>query len=482
MPKDASSFELTLSGRPQRGAITQWLYEELRRAILEGRLRPGTRLPATRDFAGQYGVSRGTTVAVFEQLQAEGYLRSQTGAGTWVNERLPDERWRPVRPAAAPSVVRPGPLAGLASSGPARPFRIYEPAIAEFPAQVWTRLGRRRLRGFSSWLRAEHDACGYAPLRDAVADYLGSSRGVNCGAEQVVIVSGVQQALDLAARLLLKPGDPVWMEDPGYFGAAMAFRNARARIVPVPVDKEGLSVAAGVKLCARARAAYLTPGRQCPLGVTMPVERRLAALDWAKRAGAYLIEDDYDSEYRFEGRPVPALQGLDTEGRVIFTGTFNKLLFPWLRLGYVVLPHQLIEPFLGLRYGGELRCAGHDQAILCDFIVEGHLGRHIRRMRELYAARLGALLEGGQQYLTGLLRISGVRAGLYTTGMLENGLTSQEAESAAAAAGIETMGLHRFAVSRSDLRGLVLGFAAFEEREIRAGLARLARALEGGWR
>lgn len=480
MPKDASSFELTLSGRPNRGAITRWLYGELRRAIVDGRLGPGTRLPSTRDFANQYGVSRGTAVSVFEQLQAEGYIRCRTGAGAWVNEHLQGEDSRRTRPVTAPSVVRPEPLAGLASAGPARPFRMYEPAIREFPAHIWMRLARRRLRAFSSWLRAEYDACGYTPLREAIAGYLRSSRGVNCRADQIVIVSGVQQALDLVARLLLRPGDPVWMEDPGYFGAAMAFRNAGARVVPVPLDDDGLSVAAGVQLCSRARAAYLTPAHHCPLGTTMSLDRRLALLDWASRAGAFVIEDDYDSEYRFERRPIPALQGLDADANVIFTGTFNKVLFPWLRLGYVVLPHTLIEPFLALRYGSELRCAGLDQAVLCDFIVEGHLGRHIRRMRTLYAARLDALQEGGRRYLKGLVEISGVKAGLYSTAFLRNGMTSLQAESAATAAGIETMGLHRFTLNQPDLRGLVLGFAAFDERAIRNGLARLARALEAG--
>lgn len=477
MSKDASSFDLTLTSPPQRRAITRWLSDELRKAILQGRIRPGTRLPATRDFAQQYGVARGTVVNVFEQLQLEGYLRSRTGAGTWVNERLTNRHGS--RRALLPALVRPEPMTGLNCNGPARPFRVYQPAIEHFPVKVWTQLARRRLAAFSSWLRAEHDVGGFAPLREAIADYLGSSRGVRCVPGQIMIVSGVQQGLDLLARLLMKRGDPVWMEDPGYFGAIMAFRNAGARIIAVPVDEEGLSVSAGTQLCVRPRAVFLTPAHQFPMGMTMSLDLRLAVLDWTSRMGAVVIEDDYDSEYRFESRPVPALQGLDASSNVALIGSFNKVLFPWLRLGYIVLPPGLVEPFLALRCAIEFRCAGLDQAILCDFIVSGHLGRHIRRMRELYATRLAVLLEQSCRYLSGLLEVSPVRAGLYASAFLRNGMTSQEAEEAAAVHGWETMGFHRLTLARLDPRGLVLGFAAFDETSIRNGVIGLAKALEG---
>ncbi|MGC9951016.1 MAG: PLP-dependent aminotransferase family protein [Bryobacteraceae bacterium] len=477
MPKAASSLDLTLNERPAGVPLTRWLREELRQAILDGRLRPGARLPATRDFARQYGVSRGTTVTAFEQLQAEGYLRSQVGAGTFVDERLPQHRPAAKRP---PPVGRRllAPLTGLTLFHTARPFRCYEPALAEFPVDIWARIASRRLRQVSAALLAGSGARGYAPLREALAGYLGSSRGVNATADRIMIVSGVQQALDLLARLLIQPGDPVWMEDPGYFGATTAFRNAGARIVPVPVDEHGLSVSQGRRACRAAKGAYLTPAHQFPLGMTMPLERRLALLAWAREAGAFLIEDDYDSEYRFEGRPAPALQGLDKGGSAILVGSFNKLLFPALRLGYIVAPASLVDPLLALRFGTDHHAAGLDQAILCDFIVEGHLGRHIRRMRELYAARLAALQEGGRKYLKGLLEISRVQAGLYTAGFLRNGMTSREAEEAATRHNIESMGIDRFALRRTKVHGLVLGFAAFDEGRIRRGIQGLAAALE----
>jgi len=482
MPKTVSSLDLTINERPAHVALTRWLHEELRRAILDGRLRPATRLPATRDFARQYGVSRGTAVTVFEQLQAEGYLRSQVGAGTFVDERLPASPARAHGGAKRPPAVArrlPAPLTGLTFFHAARPFRCHEPAIAEFPVDIWARIASRRWRRVSASQLAGRDTRGYAPLRDALAAYLGASRGANCSADRIVMLSGVQQALDLLARLLLKPGEAVWMEDPGYFGATTAFRNAGARIVPVPVDEHGLSVAQGRRACRWAKGAYLTPAHQFPLGVSMPLERRLALLEWARETGAFLIEDDYDSEYRFEGRPAPVLQGLDKGGSVILVGSFNKLLFPSLRLGYIVAPPALIDPLLAFRFGTDQHASGLDQAILCDFIVEGHLGRHIRRMRDLYGGRLAALQDGGRKYLKGLLEISRIQAGLYTAGFLQNGMTSREAEEAAAAHQIESMGIDRFTLRRTGVDGLVLGFGAFDENQIRRGLTGLAAALEG---
>jgi GntR family transcriptional regulator/MocR family aminotransferase len=477
VPKDANSFDLALNERPRQTSLTHWLYEELRRAILERRLPPGTRLPATRDFAHQYNVSRGTAVTAFEQLQAEGYLVGKVGAGTWVNERLP-EHLLDTTMAQARAKRLPGPVSQWAISRPARPFRAYEPALSEFPIEIWARVAGRRLRRATATILAGDDLRGYGPLREAVAAYLGSSRGVNCSLDQIVIMSGVQQGLDLLARFLVKPGEAVWMEDPGYFGATAAFRNAGARIIPVPVDEHGLMVAKGKQICNHAKAAYLTPAHQFPLGMTMPLVRRLEVLAWARETGAFLIEYDYDSEYRFEGPPVPALQGLDQSGSVILLGTFNKVLFPSVRLGYMVLPPPLVDSLLAFRLGTDIHPSGLDQAILCDFIVEGHFGRHIRRMRELYAKRLGALQHGARKYLAGILDVPPVQAGLNTVGFLRNGISSRHAEAAALAHGIEAIALSRFALKRTDVQGLLLGFAAFDERKIHRGIVNLAAALE----
>jgi GntR family transcriptional regulator / MocR family aminotransferase len=248
-------------------------------------------------------------------------------------------------------------------------------------------------------------------------------------------------------------------------------------MIAVPVDEEGLSVSAGMKICPNAKGVYLTPAHQFPLGVTMSLERRMAILNWASSTGAFVIEDDYDSEYRFKGQPVPALQSLDNHSNVIFIGSFSKTLFSSLRLGYVVLPPSLVDFFLAFRYRTDFRNSTIDQLVLCDFIVDGHLARHLRRMRSLYARRLEALIEGGKQYLSGLLELSDVRAGLYTIGFLKNGMTSRRAEKLAADQGIEALAVDRFTLKRPDPKALLLGFAAYDEATIRRGLIRLAKAL-----
>jgi GntR family transcriptional regulator/MocR family aminotransferase len=484
MPKSISSFELTLDSRPQHQTLTSWLYAQLRLAIIEGRLRTGSRLPASRDFASQYGLSRGTVVSVFERLQAEGYVSCRVGSGTRVNRVAPVD---PVRTTnSKPPVyirrvisdyVRPKPWIGLTARWGIRAFSLGHPAIAEFPAELWGSIAGRRVRTFRSWLETQDEGRGYRPLRQAISDYLSSSRGVRCSADQVIVVSGVQQALDLLARLLLKQGDPVWMEDPGYFGATIALANAGAQIVPVPLDGWGLSVSAGLRTCRHAKGAYVTPAHQFPLGMTMSLERRMSLLKWASDTGAFIIEDDYDSEYRFEGRPIATLQSLDRNSTVIFIGSFNKLLFPSLRIGYVVLPPSLVDHFLAFRYRTDFHNLSADQAVLCDFIADGHLGRHLRRMRDLYASRLAALSDGSKRFLKGLLEISDVRAGLYTTGLLKNGMTSWQAEKAAATRDVEVMALDRYTFKSPDPKGVLLGFAAFDEGMIRAGLIKLAAAL-----
>ncbi|HEV2133483.1 MAG TPA: PLP-dependent aminotransferase family protein [Terracidiphilus sp.] len=445
--------------------------------MLDGRLAPGARLPASRDFVRQYELSRGTVVSVLERLQAEGFIISRVGFGTWVNRV---EAPRPARQATTtPEYIRrvisiyrrrPQPWVDVAFVGEIRPFRIGVPDLNQFPSAVWGRIASARSRNFGSWLKKEADRRGYRPLRDAIAEYLRTSRGVRCNAEQIVLVSGIQQALDLLARLLLEEGDSIWMEDPGYFGARIAFDNVGARITAVPVNDEGLSVSAGIKICPDAKGAYVTPAHQFPLGVTMSLERRIALLSWA-------AQDDYDSEYRFEGPPVPALQSLDNHSSVIFIGSFSKTLFPALRVGYVVLPAPLIDLFVGLRYRTDFRNSSFDQAVLCDFIVDGHLGRHLRRMRNLYAERLAALMEGARQHLNGLLEISNVSAGLYTIGYLKNEMTSRQAEKLAAAQGIEVLAVDRCALRRPDPKALLLGFGGFDEFAIRRGLNRLRRAL-----
>jgi GntR family transcriptional regulator / MocR family aminotransferase len=474
--KQRKTADIALTLRPAGTTLARWLYDELRRAVLDGRLSKGAPIPSTRELSVQYGISRRTAVSVFEQLHSEGYLVSRTGSGTRVNDILPEDFLemrpsRPVRERKSESDIPP------LFRRPARPFRAIEPALNEFPIELWSQIASRRMRKLSTALLAGGEIAGHRPLREAIASYLGSSRGVNCTADQVVIVSGTQQSLDLIARLLIRSGDPVWVEDPCYSGAAHVFREAGARLIPIRVDKEGMDPELGRAQCPRARLAYVTPAHQFPLGSTMSLERRLALLNWARDVDAVIIEDDYDSEFRFAGQPVPALQGLDRYGSVIYLGTFNKVLFTSLRLGYMVVPESLLDRMLAFRMNVDRFPAALPQAILCDFLAEGHFARHLRRMRELYASRFGAFQSDIRRYLGDMLHTPDIQAGLNTPVYLTNGLSSKRAETLASENNVETIALDRFSVRRRDIRGLLVGFAAFDEREIRRGVLALASAL-----
>ena len=487
MTKRTATLAFPLPPRDPDVPAYRWLYGAIRDAILQGRLAPGTRLPATRDLANQYGLARGTILSAFDQLRAEGYLRARVGAGTFVSDVLPDEllhaRQAPQRSRrsnTAPMRRRLSKFAqraerlGRFPDGPVRAFRLNQPALDLFPATLWAQLAGRRMRRASVSLLLDCDAMGWRPLREAVAGYLTTARGVLCEPGQVAIVSGAQEALDLMARVFVDPGDAVCMEDPGYQGAARVFEAHSARVVPLPVDAEGMSVPPSD---GDIRVAYVTPAHQFPLGVTMSLCRRLALLDWARCGGALIFEDDYDSEYRFAGRPMPALQGLDRHGVVVFAGSFSKVLYPSLRIGYLVVPSDLVDAFAAAKSVTSRHAPVIEQAVLCDFITEGHFGRHVRRMREVYAERLGVLQESAQRELAGLLELTGVEAGLQTTGWLGQGISGDAAVAAAAERRVEVASLARNARRPLGREGLQLGFAAVGPAEIRRGARDLARAL-----
>jgi GntR family transcriptional regulator/MocR family aminotransferase len=492
MAKRTTTFNLTLQPRDSAMAGYRWLAQAVRAEILDGRLRPGTRLPATRDLAGQYGLSRGTIINAFEELKSEGYLEGSVGSGTYVSGILPEELLQVSREntdeaGARPSgrrsrrriadyAVRLKPFPSL-ETRTARAFRAHLPALDLFPTTVWAQIAARRLRSASTNFLTAGDPLGYRPLRQAVADYLATSRGVRCDAGHVVIVAGVQHALDLAARLFLNPGDRVCMENPGYIGATLVFEAVGAKICAVPLDEEGITLR-GVNLRG-TRLIYVTPGHQFPLGITMSLPRRLELLEYARNSRALIFEDDYDSEYRYSGRPVPALQGLDRSGQVLFAGSFSKVLFPSLRLGYLVVPPDLVDYFAAAQSVTSRHAPLLDQAVLCDFIVEGHFGRHLRRMREVYSERLSVLLENARQRLSGLLEVSDVAAGLQTFGWLRRGINGESAAKAASDRGVDVIPLSRFYRGpRPPREGLQLGFAAVDVREIRRGVQELAAALE----
>ena len=488
MPKLATSLPLSLSAPAPGTPLYRWFYGELRSAILEGRIAPGARLPATRDLAREYKLSRATVVVAFEQLRSEGYVEGRVGAGTYVSQVLPDDLLQVARPgvgrAASPqrvgwsSYARRLKLFRGGEPRITRAFRANQAALDVFPTTLWAQVAARRLRRASTQLLAGGEALGYRPLRQAVAEYLNTSRAVKCSADQVLIISGVQEALERAARLLLDPGDPVWVEEPGYPGASIVFRAVGAKVCPVPVDGEGLDLDLGRRRWRAARLVYVTPAHQFPLGVTMSLRRRLALLEWARRSHTLIFEDDYDSEYRYSGRPIPALQGLDRAGVVIFAGTFNEVLFPALRLAYLVVPPAMVDRFAAAQSITMRHAPLLDQAVLCDFITEGHFARHIRRMRELYAERLAVLQESARSRLAGLLSIPSVEAGLQTVGWLAPGLRAENVAKEAAQREVEVIPIGCYASRHFARQGLLLGFAAVDSRELRRGVEQLARALE----
>ncbi|HTE50435.1 MAG TPA: PLP-dependent aminotransferase family protein [Kofleriaceae bacterium] len=482
MPRRAPEIAVSLRARPPGITISAWLYGELRAAILDGRLRRGARVPATRDLAQRHGVSRGVVVEAYERLGDEGYVTSAMGSGTIVSQRV-FEDYQATAAGRAPRAGKtavggdPRRATSPAVQPAARPFCPVEPAVKAFPIAIWARTTARTMRSLTARSLSRGDPRGSAALRESIAGYLGAARGVACHPDQIVILSGVQQGLDLIARLLVRPGDAVWIEDPGYGGAVDAFRNAGARIVPVRVDQDGLDPEHGRAQCARPRAVYLTPAHQFTLGVALSLDRRMELLRWARTSGAALIEDDYDSEFRYRGRPLPALKSLAGGDSVFLLGTFNKVLFPSLRCGYLVAPDPWIDRIAALRYQTDLYPSAMLQATLTAFIDEGHFARHLRRMRELYAARREALETHIARRLGGLLRLPEIQAGLSTPAYLLDGRSSRQACELATREGLDVWALDRHALRRRDLRGLVLGFAAFSEREIRDGVTALARAL-----
>lgn len=486
MPKRTTAFTLALPPRESGTPAATWLYEALRAQILEGRLRPGARLPATRDLAKQYGLSRGTIVSAFDQLKAEGYVEGSVGAGTFVNLTLPDELLHVPRSdasRASPKAARRR-VSDFARSAalfpgfptrPARAFRTDQPALDLFPTVLWAQLAARRLRRATASALLGCDPAGYQPLREAVTEYLTTSRGVRCDAGQVIIVGGAQEAFDLVSRVLVNRGDRVCMEEPGYRGAGLVFEAFGAKVSGVPLDDQGMEVP---RSRHDMRLAYVTPAHQFPVGVSMSLPRRLALLEWARATGALILEDDYDSEYRYSGRPLPALQGLDRHGSVLFVGTFSKVMFPSLRLGYLVVPSDLVDYFAAAKSIATRHAPVLEQAVLADFIVAGHFGRHVRRMREVYAKRLSVLLESAREHLAGMMEISSVEAGLQTVGWLGAGMSDVAVAKAAAERGVEVGPLSRYCRGRAAREGVQMGFAAVDERELRRGVRELAVALE----
>jgi len=491
----------------RRQGLARQLYEALRQRVLDGRLVSGTRLPASRDLAAALSISRNSVVRAYDQLYAEGFIESRVGDGTYVAQ-LPgagklstkvstglrtglspalSTNWLDLPVNSSTEVIHRAALGRVENNhlpqppvGPPRAFRVGVPAFDLFPFDVWAKLNGAFWRKPDLEQLCYGDPAGDARLRGLIAAYLLSSRGMQCRAEQIVITSGAQQAISLCAQLLVEPGDGVAVENPGYRAAGHAFALAGGRLHGVQVDAEGIDCQV-LNSLDDCRVAYVTPSHQYPLGVVMSLARRLELLAWAERAGGWIIEDDYDGEYRYSGAPLSPLAALDRSGRVLYVGTFGKVAFPALRLGYLVLPPGLVDAFSRRRAVDMRHSEVSTQAVMAEFMAAGHFQRHIRRMRRAALSRRNALLAGWPSGLAGVGQLPGVAAGLHLTVRVDSLAREQQLLEQARAAEVEVNGLSTYWLAQSttpvDQRaGLVLGFAAVPEPAIAQALARLTLA------
>ncbi|MEN5065341.1 PLP-dependent aminotransferase family protein [Achromobacter aegrifaciens] len=406
---------------PPDGAepLYRQVYERFRGAIAQGTLKPGDRIPSARALAKEMGVARGTVEVAYSLLASEGYIQARGQAGTVVAPDLQPQHAPP--PAVAIPAETPGDGPGWREPSGLRPFQMGLPALDEFPRKLWARLGARQLRGLQAGDLAYPPSGGLPALRSATAAYLQVARGIHCQPSQVFITAGYNSTMALILQTLFEAGDQVWMEDPGYPPTRALLEQARLKPVPVPVDQDGIMVGAGIERAGRARGAVVTPAHQSPLSMSLSLPRRQALLDWAERCGAWIVEDDYDGEYRYVGRPLPALKSLDTQGRVLYAGTFSKVLFPGLRLAYLVVPEAQAGRFAQSARLQAGAAPGLTQAILSAFMAEGHFGRHIQRMRKLYAERRAATVAGLNDALGRRLRIEPQPGGMHLVARLEDG-------------------------------------------------------------
>jgi GntR family transcriptional regulator/MocR family aminotransferase len=472
------------------------IYETIRRAILNGEFEARMQLPATRILAKQLGVSRMTVINAYEQLFAEGYLEGKTGAGTFVASEIPEELLEISQAARKNKTAETTgekvkiskfaerlseaqtKVSRFQSSTSVLPFKNGLTAVSEFPFDVWEKIAVRVYRRSRYKISGYGEAAGYRPLREAVAAHFAASRGVHCDIEQIFITNGAQQALDLIGRVLLETGDQIWIEDPCYQEALGVFRAVGAKITAVAVDAEGFNLAEAERISTAAKLVYITPSHQYPTGATMSLARRLSLLEWARKTGAWIIEDDYNSEFRYAGRPLASLQNLDNTERVIYVGTFSKTIFPALRLGCMVVPKNLIEIFRAARSLCDSHSPIFEQAILADFIAEGHFARHLRRMRTLYEKRQNILVAEAEQNLGGLLKVSKAESGMHLIGWLEKGFDETEVAEKASENGLNLTPLSSYCIETKLPAGVILGYTGFDEKQIEQGIQRLKQILE----
>jgi GntR family transcriptional regulator/MocR family aminotransferase len=463
------------------------IYRDIRTAILSQTLRRGTRLPSTRELASQIGVSRTCVISAYGQLSDEGYISGRPGSGHYVSfdppqpiTAAPSRRSRPSMDSSLPAgaLARSiGHVADATAQWDGRAFNTGRTLLDSRTVEIWRKLTNRALRS----LQADHlgysDPRGSPELRKVICDYLRAARSVHCDPDQIIVTSGTQQAIDIAIRTLLRAGDEAWIEDPGYPLIRYALVAAGVKICPVQVDREGICVAKGIRLAAKARAAFVTPSHQFPTGVVLSMTRRLELLQWAHETGAWIIEDDYASEFRYSGRPLASLQGLNEGKGVIYVGTLNKALFPGLRIGYVVAPRPLLPAFVNIRYVLDRQPPSVDQAVLCEFMGEGYFSAHIRRMRIIYQQQRDALVASLARQLGEKVAISVPEQGIQLVAYLRDGASDVDLEAAAGRDGIVVRAISRLYMRPPKSQGLMLGFSGYPRQVIIPAAARLAQVV-----
>jgi GntR family transcriptional regulator/MocR family aminotransferase len=492
MPAHASGFlfELLTQTSDATTGASRRIQNAIRKMIIDGVLRRTERLPSSRMLAKNLGVARETVEVSYQQLEAEGFVTRRMGSGTFVSalesnalvrEQLPPgltmrSRLEPRRVLSrrGREIWRRG---GVVDQTIAIPFAAAMPDVKSFPRDVWRRLTSVALKRSGSSALMYGDAQGYLPLREEIARYLAIHRGVRCSANQILMLSSSQQALSLIATILVDPAQHIAVEDPGYHGAKSAFLAAGATLDPIAVDQDGLVVADLRRRRSSTRAVYVTPSHQYPLGVTLSLNRRLALIEWARHRKAWIIEDDYDSEYRYDGRPISAIQGLDSYDRVLYVGTLSKVLFPSLRLAYLVLPQSLVEAFVTARTLIDGQSSLINQIVLEQFMSDGHFTAHIRRMRDLYRARRDAFVLGFEEYLSPYATMVATAGGLQIACRLKSGLKEGETSRIAVEAGIDLPTLRRLFLGSTPEQGWLMGFAASTPDQINAAMQRLRDSL-----
>lgn len=475
----------------EAGCIKESVYHAIRSAILDGRLTADIKLPSSRALAEMMSISRNSVIAGFERLIDEGYLITKPGSGTYVSTTVPDELVRltsktsPFEPAQHsefdlnPALTRITTLweNSHPNVGKREMFNIGIGCVDQFPHDLWGRLLGRVWRKSKREITHYNHSNGYPPLKKILVNYVRSTRGVNCHEEQIIIVNGTQQAINLTVNVLLKEGNSVWLDDPGYDSARAVLTASGVNIAPIPADDEGMDIAYAAKHHPEAKLVYTAPSHQFPLGTTLSLPRRLALLEWVQQNQVWIFEDDYNSEFRYLSKPIQALQGLDNHQRVIYAGTFSKMMYPGFRLGFLIVPEVLIEPFTMMKYYSDSRSGYLEQAALAQFIQEGHYARHVRKIRKICYLRQNVLIEAINRYLPHVFQIEQTDSGIHAVCWLKSGCNQERILSVCHNLGFGVQPLSRYCINNRNNNAILFGYAAHNEADITNSIIALSQAL-----